>query len=275
MSKKAEQSEEQPLVLDTSTDREQGLSQNFPDAVFDIITLDAEEGGAAALVNETAEAVHELIGGATGTNIPAYTADGEYQLELGGELQSPSLASLTTLESPNLSAKWEMANKLFQFVMCEKSFADLVEGALLVLMRAVQAQAGSVLEIDRERQEFFFRASVGGGDPEKVKTFRVPCNKGLVGQVAETRAPLLLRDLDSDQVQLRAISASTGFDARTCIAAPILVGGELFGVVEIFNKNGDAVFSEKDLETLVEGVQMITKILEVRFLMAELVRRQR
>ncbi len=175
----------------------------------------------------------------------------------------------------NSHARYEMSEKLFQLVICERSFDDLVENALLSIMHALDAQAGAVLELDVEHQEYFFRTSIGGGDPEKVKSFRVPLNKGIVGHVGESRQATLLRDLEADQMQMRAISMSVGFEAKTCMAAPILVAGQLFGVIEFFNRKGGGFFEQRDLQVLEEGTRMFSKVLEVRFLMAELMRRAR
>lgn len=169
--------------------------------------------------------------------------------------------------------QWEMAEKLFQLVVCERSFDDLVEAALTAIMGALEAQAGSVLEQDHEQQNYFFRCSIGGGDPEKVKAFRVPFLKGIVGHVGESKQSVLLADLEEDQKQMRAISMSVGFEAKTCMAAPIIVGGQLYGVIELFNRRQGGFFTEHDLQVFEEGTRMFAKVLEVRFLMAELVRR--
>lgn len=186
--------------------------------------------------------------------------------------EEPSGLFATAVESGS-PARWEMAEKLFELVACERSFDDLVEGCLAALLQGLGGQAGAVLELDEANQAYFFRSSIGGGDPEKVKAFRVPFHKGIVGHVGESRQPILLRDLEDDQMQMRAISMSAGFEAKTCMAAPVIVGGQIFGVVEIFNRKDGGFFDEQDLQLFEDGVRMMAKVLEVRFLMAELLRR--
>jgi GAF domain-containing protein len=166
-----------------------------------------------------------------------------------------------------------MAELFLELVASEMRFSDLVESILSVMVEATGAEAGSILEFDHEKNEFFFRASRGGGDPEKLKAFRVPASKGIVGHVAETREALFLRDLETDQRQLLAISMSTGLDTKSCLAAAIEIGGQLYGVIELFNKKPDAFFHDEDFETLKRGVKMAAKVLEVRFLLAELARK--
>jgi hypothetical protein len=54
-----------------------------------------------------------------------------------------------------------------------------------------------------------------------------------------------------------------------------VVGGRIYGVVELFNKQSGGTFTQREVDQLEELVRMAVKILEVRFLMAELARRAR
>ena len=173
------------------------------------------------------------------------------------------------------AARFAMSERLFQLVASEQSFDELVLAGLQAILHAVNGFSGSILELDHEKEDFFFRASFGTKNAETLKAFRVPITKGIVGHVAETERPLLIRDLAEDKMQMRAISASVGFDAVTCMAAPIMITGQPYGVIEIFNKIDGGKFSQKDLAILEDGVKMFTKVLHVRFLLAEFSRRER
>lgn len=267
-----------PETLDLSpptagTDREQGLSQNFQDPnLEDLIPSLAEGAAPGGVMEETVEAVQELLSEAQ-TEAPSAGFDPDPMPAAEAEPSMMISVAGSSAETDGSRAQWEMAGKLFQLVVCEHSFDDLVEAGLTAVMGALGAQAGAVLEQDREQQNYFFRATVGGGDPEKVKAFRVPFHKGIVGHVGESRRATLLRDLEEDQKQMRAISMSVGFEAKTCMAAPILIGGQVYGVIELFNRRQGGFFTEHDLQLLEEGTRMLAKVLEVRFLMAELMRR--
>lgn len=250
-------------ILDLPVDREEGLAQNFEDPGLDGIVLDfSEPGNPASVLNETADAIHELIG-VPEENLP----------ELGELTPAPVTVEDGSLDVLQANAHWEMATKLFDLVVCDRPFSEMMEGVLKAIVDGLNAEAGSILEFDSEAKEFFFRASVGGGDAEQLKSFRVPANKGIVGHVAESRQTVLLKDLASDEMQLRAISAGTGFDTRTCLAAPILITNQLYGVIELFNRHSGGSFHERDVEFLEQAIRMAVKIIEVRFLTAELARR--
>lgn len=261
---------------DLTNERELKLANNFEDPALEhmIPALGGEEpSGPAALVHETADALTELVNEAAGPEADALQIFG-MDLDSAGEEIPPVMSELAPEgHSPDLTARWEIAERLFELVACEQPFDKVVDSLLAILIEGVQAEAGSVLELDFEKDEFFFRSSLGGGDPAHLKAFRVPKTQGIVGQVANSRRFVRLADLDEDQSQLRAISMSTGFEARTCLAGPIIVAGQLYGVVEVFNRKSGDSFSEADLKFLEEIVKMMSKVLEVRFLTAALARR--
>jgi len=282
-------------IPDLPIDREQSFSNSFEDPEMDemlpdlALDLGAEEE--PCIVAETAAAVQELMLDAgnqeadletifpdSEANLVLSASEPEMEIEPGLDVSAEANQSFALegiKENTLLNARAEMADRLFALVASEQSFPAMMEKILISLQQSIGAQAGSILEVDHERQEFFFRCSVGGGDPEKVKAFRIPAYKGIVGHVAESRQSLLLKNLDTDEKQLQAISMSTGFETRSCVAAPILVDNQLYGVVELFNKLNGESFDEKDLRVIEEGTRMAAKVIEVRFLLAELVRRKR
>lgn len=250
--------------LESTTEREVKLANNFEDPGIDALIIDlGQPADPVALLNETADAVQELLLGEEKVN----------PLDLLETSDSSVMMDASALESVQVNARWDMAEKLFALVSCELPFEDLVDSILRAIVTGVGAEAGSILEVDNEKSEFFFRAIVGGGNPDQLKSFRVPYFKGIVGHVAESRQPVLLQDLASDEMQLKAISASTGFETHTCIAAPIVVANQLYGVIELFNKQKGGSFTQRDVTELEDTIRMAEKILEVRFLMAELARR--
>ncbi len=248
-------------TFDIPADRETSLATSFEDSHVVMELADSADSCAPSITEEAVSAVQELVGlspvGAVAANESAIAVSGEEQ----------------TTETFAVG-KAELAERLFGLVLSELRFDVLVEEILKALMSAIDAQAGSVLELDEPNKEFFFRASFGGGDPEKLKTFRVPAYSGIVGYVAESRQSIVIQDLDDSDMQLKSISMSVGFETKSCMAAPILIANQLYGVVEVFNKAGVDYFEPRDRQLLEEGVKMAAKVLEVRFFVAELVRRR-
>jgi hypothetical protein len=294
----------QPAAIDPTVDREQGLALQFADPGLDeIFSLPAEdaplvdsaalEAAPPTLAAEVADAVQELVldlNSSENTELlnpaaemvanaaisnPALDLDLTAEEQVLPDAHETLLIEGAGLETTMHVARSQFSDKMFSLMVEEKSFNDLTETILASLMQAASASAGSILEFDHEKGEFFFRASIGGGDPEKVKAFRVPGKQGIVGHVAESRQSLLLNEMQNESRQLKAISLSTGFEITSCMAFPVLVANRLYGVVELFNKLGGAQFEQADLKLMEDGARMAAKVLEVRFLMAELARRMR
>ncbi len=264
--------------------REHALANSFddPSSLFTI----AEETS-QPLVQETAAAVHELItepmqqpGDWNAFQENATPMSNELSVESPPSFESPALPNVgdpfATLQAANeasatvWSAKAQMAEKLFALVLSDYKFDLLVEKILEVIMEATDAQAGSVLEFDAAGKEFFFRATLGGGDTSQVKAFRIPAYKGIVGHVAESKNILLLNDLDDNKMQLKSVSMATNFETKSCLAAPFMIANQLYGVVELFNRRGINYFDNNDKILVEDGLKMAAKILEVRFFSAML-----
>lgn len=292
-------------VSELPVDREQGLALQFDDpGIAELLPLMAgEEPAAPSLTAEVAEAVQELVldlneapaeaapeaalaavenNPALDFDLGAELADAalpEGEAPIGGDVANFGLGEPTTFlaieasETAHNTARIQVAERMFELIITEKSFNDLSENLLAALVTAASGTAGSILELDQASNEFFFRAVYGSNDPEKVKAFRVPVGKGIVGHVAESRQPLLLNDVEGDARQLKAISMSAGLEIVSFMALPVLITNRLYGVVEVFNKAGDGRFDKSDLQLMEEGVRMAAKVLEVRFLMAELARK--
>jgi hypothetical protein len=282
---------------DLPVDREQGLALQFDDpGIAELLPLMSGEEP-TSLAADVADAVQELVFDLNAAETPA-TPEAEaleaseagamvfdepspvteiegnpaLDFDLSADLEAAELEG-TGIDTAHNVARILVAEKMFDLLVVEKSFNDLAENILASLIQASSATAGSILELDYDRREFFFRAVYGSNDPEKIKAFRVPTGKGIVGHVAESRQSLLLNDMDGDDRQLRAISASAGLEIVTCMAFPVLITNRLYGVVEIFNKVGGGHFDKADLQLMEEGARMAGKVLEVRFLMAELIRK--
>ena len=113
----------------------------------------------------------------------------------------------------------------------------------------------------------FFRAAVGHSS-DRIVRFMIPKGQGIAGHVAESRQPLIVGNVESDKTHLQAISTVVGFDARNMLAAPIVVRGRAFAVIELLNRIGESGFSETDLEVVHYLCEMAARAIEIRMMIA-------
>jgi Nif-specific regulatory protein len=115
--------------------------------------------------------------------------------------------------------------------------------------QVLEAEASSVLLLDKARGRLIFKAAVGDrGDVLVGDEF--DAKLGIAGRVAASGEPQIVSDARHDPDFFRGIDDKSSFTTRGLIAAPLLFHGEVIGVVEVLNKGGGERFSERDLEIL-------------------------
>jgi phosphoserine phosphatase len=104
----------------------------------------------------------------------------------------------------------------------------------------LNADRGTVFLYDSAADELVVRVGTGLG------SIRIPANKGIVGESAQTRKLINVPDCYADERFNRAIDKQTGYRSRCMLTIP-LIGYEdsLVGVLQILNKNS-GVFDEQD-----------------------------
>jgi diguanylate cyclase (GGDEF)-like protein len=113
----------------------------------------------------------------------------------------------------------------------------------------IPARNWSLLLLDPQTQELYFAVTVGV-EPELVKGVRLKIGEGIAGTVAQTRKPVIIHEVDEDQRFSQKVDDLTGFDTRSVIALPLLVRGEVVGVIEVVNVEDPEFFREKHLPLL-------------------------
>jgi phosphoserine phosphatase len=104
----------------------------------------------------------------------------------------------------------------------------------------LDADRGTVFLYDDATDELVVRVAT------ELGTIRIPANKGIVGESAQTRQLINVPDCYADDRFNRAIDKETGYRSRCMLTIPLLgFEDSLVGVLQILNKN-DGVFDEQD-----------------------------
>ena len=130
----------------------------------------------------------------------------------------------------------EVTRKLAAPFDLDTMLSEVVDAAREVL----DADRGTVFLYDDQSDELVVRVGTG------LQQIRIPANKGIVGESAQTRQIINVPDCYADSRFNRAIDKQTGYRSRCMLTIP-LIGYEdsLVGVLQILNKN-DGVFDEHD-----------------------------
>ena len=124
--------------------------------------------------------------------------------------------------------------------------------ALQTAMDVVEADAGSLLVYDLERNVLVFRYVVGPvADTLTGTELDLARTPGIAGQVFRSGVPRITRNVDEDADHVRVVDARTGYHTRSLMTVPLRRrdGGLPFGVVQFVNKRaGD--FDDSDVATI-------------------------
>jgi GAF domain-containing protein len=113
------------------------------------------------------------------------------------------------------------------------------------------AAASSVFLFEEEAGELIFQAVSGEGADSLVGT-RFPAGRGIVGWVACTGEPMVVDDLSQSMSFARDLAESTAYVPQSLMAAPLMHGATVLGVLEVLDPAPQARsnLSELDLLTL-------------------------
>ena len=140
------------------------------------------------------------------------------------------------LETASLNQILDVTRKLAAPFDLDTMLHEVVNAARSIL----DADRGTVFLYDEARDELFIKVATG------LETIRIPANKGIVGESAQTRALINVPDCYADDRFNRDIDRKTGYRTRCMLTIP-LIGYEdsLIGVLQILNKN-NGVFDDQD-----------------------------
>ncbi|MBV1850646.1 GAF domain-containing protein [Catellatospora tritici] len=111
---------------------------------------------------------------------------------------------------------------------------ELLQSVVDVARAIFGAQASSVFLLDVEAYELVFHAVSGQGQRTLLGQ-RFPAGSGIAGWVVATGEPMLVDDLTHSAAFDRALAESTGYVPQSLLAAPLIQGDRVFGVLEVLD----------------------------------------
>ena len=121
----------------------------------------------------------------------------------------------------------------------------LVDGLLALVGNDMQAQRCSLMLRAPEQGQLFLAAARGVA-PNVQMGARSTIGKGVAGQVAATREPILVEDVS--EAHGHPLLKDAFFTAGSFISFPLVYHDQLVGVVNLTNRAHQGVFLEEDIE---------------------------
>ncbi len=128
----------------------------------------------------------------------------------------------------------------------EGEVMDLLTDILGNARQTIRADDGSLLVLDEDSGELSFVLSQGAIPQEQLAWRRVPRGKGIAGWVVENRRATIVNDVQMDDRFYANIDEELHFKTHSILAAPIIGGGKVLGVIEVLNKADGEPFTADD-----------------------------
>ena len=176
--------------------------------------------------------------------------------------EQDELGRLEALREENLNLEQE-AELLRQFMDSMVQLIEAVENptgeseALALLarvldsaIRAIGAKDGSLLIPDEDTGELVFVLVQGESTRPSLVGRRLPAGRGIAGWVAENRRGATVNNVPADERFYPELDVELDYRTSSMLAAPLLGGNRLLGVIEVVNKQNGKLFSTGNLTVL-------------------------
>jgi signal transduction histidine kinase len=168
-------------------------------------------------------------------------------------LDELSLQRSTTSEAIQDTAKRlqsiENVIEITKEIIYDKNIVNLFENIRRLSAKALNADRTTVFLHDKEKKEL----RSGPELSEEKQEFRIPEDKGIVGEVFKLKKIVNVRDAYNNPNFNKSIDRQTGYETKTILSAPLLdLEKNFLGVIQVLNKK-DGEFEKIDehiIETL-------------------------
>jgi len=170
--------------------------------------------------------------------------------------RSPS--ELSRLEAENNALRQESL-KLRQFIDSMQNLMEAVEGPkndqeILELLgqilenarNTINAADGSLLVLDEDTDELVFAITQGRIPSDLLRWRRLPAGEGIAAWVIRNRRATIVNNPHEDTRFYQELDQELEFTTDSIMAAPIIGGGRVLGVIELLNKRKGKTFSGSD-----------------------------
>lgn len=122
---------------------------------------------------------------------------------------------------------------------------DLLEQCVRTAMRALEADAATLYEMDATTNTLVFTVALGEHAVGLVGR-RLSLGRGLAGWVGVTGQTLVSVDLEKETRWASDMGHALGYTPRSVITAPLMDDEHVVGVLQVMDKSGGQRFSEAD-----------------------------
>ncbi len=141
-----------------------------------------------------------------------------------------------------LKILYKISTSLTTVVDSDEVIRMIVEKSASIM----KAKIASLMLVDKEKNELYIKYAIGLR-PELIN-IRVSMENSISGWVAREGKPLIVKDIEVDE-RFKRVNRAT-YESKSLISSPVIIKGEVVGVLNVNNKIDGGIFTEDELELL-------------------------
>ena len=131
------------------------------------------------------------------------------------------------------------------------------------IKQLVGAAGASVILLDEEKQEFYFRVTAYDDQAtgKRMREIRFPATKGVAGAVYKSGEPLIVSDTSESEFFFKTVDDEADFETKSMLDVPLWQEDRMIGVLCAVNKK-HGTFDQTDVEMLTTIAGMVAMPIE-------------
>jgi len=156
------------------------------------------------------------------------------------------------MATPTTSAPYRLIYELGNLFASELELESLLQLVTQKCREVLDAEGASILLLDADGRELYFPylADLDSEVARRLAGLKFPATQGIAGEALRSGRALKVDDASTEPHHYSLIDRHTGLRTHSLLAAPLLVGEQRLGAVEVVNARGRASFSADDLVLL-------------------------
>ncbi len=135
-----------------------------------------------------------------------------------------------------------------------------LEEILEEMQQRIGCEASSILMLDDSGKELLFKVTTGARSSE-IKKLRVSISEGVAGWVFRNKKPSIVNYIKNKKKYSGRFDEYTNFNTKSILAAPLKLGDDVIGVIELLNKK-KGKFEAEDLDVLTSYTPLVSVVIE-------------
>jgi PAS domain S-box-containing protein len=164
---------------------------------------------------------------------------------LGVTLQSAYLRDASRRQAEALTT----LNRIAHTITSSLDIEEVIQRTIAGINEVLDVEAGSLLLVDQETNELYFKITLRGEDT-KLTELRLQPGQGIAGWVVANGTPAIVNDVSTDTRFYGKIDQAVDFRTKSVLCVPLISQGHPIGALEVINKR-QGYFTKDDQDLLV------------------------